>query len=90
MTYNPNHDRSYWRCKDISDLIEAARYSPDELAIALGERLEELDDTADRLDDALRERDELDRRCDALREELEALRTAVEADRRASATGDHE
>lgn len=34
-----NHDRTYWRSVDDRRLIEAARDSGNELAIALGERL---------------------------------------------------
>ena len=33
------HDRDYWRCASDTALIEAARDSGHELAIALGERL---------------------------------------------------
>jgi hypothetical protein len=43
MTYNPNHDRTDWRALSTKTLIEAARDCPNELAIALGERLEELE-----------------------------------------------
>ena len=39
MTYDPNKDRAYWRMSSDTALIEAARYSDHELAIALGERL---------------------------------------------------
>lgn len=41
MTYNPTNDRCYWRGQDDARLIEAARDSNHELAIALGERLED-------------------------------------------------
>lgn len=41
MTYNPTADRTYWRGQDDARLIEAARDSNHELAIALGERLED-------------------------------------------------
>lgn len=54
MTYNPNMDRDYWRSSDTSKLIEAARDSGHELAIALGERLEQLQDRegwADEIED---------------------------------------
>lgn len=61
---------------DADALREAARDSGHELAIALGERLEELEDCADQLADAIAEARELDQRCDALREELEAMRRA--------------
>lgn len=36
------HDRDYWRCATTTALIEAARDSGHELAIALGERLEDM------------------------------------------------
>jgi hypothetical protein len=42
MTYKPNYDRTDWRCAEIHDLIEAARDSGHELAIALGERLDDI------------------------------------------------
>lgn len=71
MTYDPNHDRTYWRREDSRRLIEAARDSGHELAIALGERLEDLADTADELHDMKAERDELARRVDYLRKELD-------------------
>ena len=73
MTYNPNHDRDYWRAVSTRTLIEAARDSGHELAIALGERLEELEDCADQLADAIAEAREFDQRCDALRDELQAF-----------------
>lgn len=73
MTYNPNHDRTDWRAVSTRTLIEAARDSGHELAIALGERLEELNDCADQLADAIAEARELDRRCDALRDELQTF-----------------
>jgi predicted trehalose synthase len=73
MTYNPNHDRTYWRATSTRTLIEAARDSGHELAIALGERLEELEDCAEQLADAIAEVRELDQRCDALRDELQAF-----------------
>lgn len=79
MTYNPNHDRTDWRAVSTRTLIEAARDSGHELAIALGERLEELEDCADQLADAIAEARELDQRVDALRDELQAFHDA-EAD----------
>lgn len=42
MTYDPNKDRTYWRMSSDTALIEAARHSNHELAIALGERLEDV------------------------------------------------
>ena len=72
MTYNPNEDRTYWRREESRRLIEAARDSGHELAIALGERLEALDGVDDELRDMKAERDELSRRVDYLRKELDA------------------
>ena len=68
MTYNPNHDRDYWRAEPTRTLIEAARESGHELAIALGERLEELEGCADQLADAQDEAKELAARVAALEE----------------------
>jgi Tol biopolymer transport system component len=76
MTYNPNHDRSDWRALSTKTLIEAARDCPHELAIALGERLEELEDFETENIDLRATVDELDRRVDALRAELEAFYNA--------------
>jgi len=76
MTYNPNHDRSDWRALSTKTLIEAARDCPHELAIALGERLEELEDFEAEAHELRNLVDELDRRVDMLREELEAFYNA--------------
>lgn len=82
MTYNPNHDRTYWRGQDDRRLIEAARESGHELAIALGERLEDSDGLDDALADAHAELIELQGRCDALRAEVEELHAALTDDGR--------
>ena len=71
-----NDDRTYWRACDNKRLIEEARDSGHELAIALGERLEALADADDQLYDLKRERDELERRVDYLRKELDAYELA--------------
>ena len=72
MTYDQNADRTYWRREESRRLIEAARDSGHELAIALGERLEALDAVDDQLHDAKAEIAELTRRVDYLRKELDA------------------
>lgn len=77
MTYDPNADRTYWRGQDDRRLIEAARDSGHELAIALGERLEDAAGDSDLIADLIAERDELDKRCDALRRELNELHAAL-------------
>jgi Tol biopolymer transport system component len=76
MTYNPNHDRTDWRALSTKTLIEAARDCPNELAIALGERLEELEDFEAENIDLRATVDELGARVDALRAELEAFYNA--------------
>lgn len=73
MTYRPNFDRTDWRAVSTRTLIEAARDSGHELAIALGERLEELESCADELADAIAEARELSQRVDSLRDELDGL-----------------
>lgn len=79
MTYDPTNDRTYWRQADGRRLIEAARESNHELAIALGERLEDLADLPDQIADLIAERDELDKRCDMLRNELNELHEALKS-----------
>ena len=78
MTYNPNEDRTYWRREESRRLIEAARDSGHELAIALGERLEALDAVDDELHDAKAQIAELTRRVDYLRKELDAYELGSE------------
>ena len=82
MTYNPTEDRNYWRHCDDRRLIEAARESGHELAIVLGERLEDSDGLDDALADAHAELIELQGRCDALRAEVEELHAALTDDGR--------
>ena len=71
-------DRTYYRACSTRRLIEDALNSDHELAIALGERLEEYDTDADTIADLLRENQELDRRVDRLRAELNALHAQLE------------
>lgn len=80
MTYNPNLDRTDWRARADKELIEAARDSGHELAIALGERLEETDDLAIELEALRDELDELRRERDRLRDELNEIESQGETD----------
>ena len=75
MTWNPNHDRDYWRCTPDADLIDAAMDSGHELAIALGERLDGLTDVDERLTEALNDV----KRLEAERDTLRRLVTEYEA-----------
>ncbi len=77
MTYNPNHDRTDWRALSTRTLIEAARECPHELAIALGERLEELENAEMENIDLRATVDELDQRVDMLMGELQAFENAM-------------
>jgi hypothetical protein len=77
MTYNPTHDRTDWRALSTKTLIEAARDCPNELAIALGERLEELERDEGIIADLQTDNDELGRRIDALVDELQAIENAM-------------
>jgi ribosome assembly protein YihI (activator of Der GTPase) len=77
MTYNPTHDRTDWRALSTRTLIEAARDCPNELAIALGERLEELENAEAENIDLRALVDELDQRVDALMGELQAIENAM-------------
>jgi ribosome assembly protein YihI (activator of Der GTPase) len=79
MTYNPNHDRTDWRALSTRTLIEAARDCPNELAIALGERLEELENAEAENIELRATVDELDRRVDALMADLKAFHDAEAA-----------
>ncbi len=77
MTYDPNADRDYWRSEDTGRLIEAARDSGHELAIALGERLDQLAPDAERLEEVEYERDTLTREAEAHYDEYAAIDAAL-------------
>lgn len=77
MTYNPNLDRTDWRALSTRALIEAARDCPNELAIALGERLEEMEHGENLIFELLAENDELGQHVDALIDELQAIENAI-------------
>lgn len=78
MTWNPNHDRDYWRCEPDRDLIEAARDSGHELCIALGERLDALQGMEETMLDLQTEVKELDARADAWKADALALQAQVD------------
>ena len=74
------HDRTHYRALPVRLLIEQARHSGDELAIALGERLDEYDTDAETIDDLLKENRELDRRVDELRQEIRELEAQLDCE----------
>ena len=71
-----DNDRTYWRMCDDKRLIEEARDSGHELAIALGERLEALQGTPTELYEAEVQVADLTRQVKRLREELDAYELA--------------
>ena len=80
------HDRDYYRCLHDADLIEAGLHSGEEIAIALAERLEDMDaesgiqidDLREQLKDAEREMNRMDDRIFGMRLEIERLTTGEE------------
>lgn len=78
MTWNPNHDRDYWRSLHDALLIEAARDSGHELAIALGERLDSLQGLDEQLEDAQTEAKEWETRAGSWEAEALALNGVVD------------
>jgi hypothetical protein len=77
MTYNPNRDRTDWRALSTKTLIEAARDCPNELAIALGERLEELENAEMENFDLRTQVEELTAHVNELEGELQAIENAM-------------
>ena len=75
------HDRDYYRCLHDADLIEAGLHSGDEIAIALAERLEDMDaesaihigDLRESLKDAERDLSRMDDKIYELQAEIERI-----------------
>jgi hypothetical protein len=72
------HDRTHYRALPVRLLIEQARYSGDELAIALGERLDEYDTDEATIADLLEDNKDLDRRNDALMARIAELEAQLD------------
>lgn len=66
-------DRTYFRMLSDSALIEAARYCDNDLALVLGERLEELWQVQAQLEEAQAEIEGLNERCDLWQAEAAEL-----------------
>lgn len=78
MTYQ--HDRTYWRALSTRSLIEAARHSGNELAIALGERLEEYEDQETTIQDMQDEIRDLSRMVDSRDDDIAYYRAQLGLD----------
>lgn len=72
-SFKITHDRSYWRLATDKVLLEAARDSDDELAVALGERLDIYIRNARPMEDLEAEVEDLKAQVEALQEELNAM-----------------
>jgi chromosome segregation ATPase len=72
-------DRNYWRACDTSRLIEEARDSGNELAIVLGERLQEMDVEAQaELADLKQQVESREIDCNQLDDKVYELRVEIE------------
>jgi chromosome segregation ATPase len=72
------HDRTHYRALPVRLLIEQARYSGDELAIALGERLEEYDTDEATIADLLEDNKELEERNARLLAQIADLQAEID------------
>lgn len=72
-SFKITHDRSYWRLATDKVLIEAARDSDDELAVALGERLDTYVRNAKPIADLEAEVEDLKAQIERLQDEINAM-----------------
>jgi hypothetical protein len=73
------NDRNYWRSQDTSRLIDDARHSGHELAIVLGERLEDLDvEAREELAEWQQKAHDLQIDCNQLDDKVYELRAEIE------------
>ena len=73
------NDRNYWRSQDTSRLIDDARHSGHELAIVLGERLEDLDvEAREELAEWKQRAEDLQIDCNQLDDKVYQLRAEIE------------
>ena len=73
------NDRNYWRSQDTSRLIDDARHSGHELAIVLGERLEDLDvEAREELAEWKQKAEDLQIDCNQLEDKVYELRAEIE------------
>ena len=73
------NDRNYWRSQDTLRLIDDARHSGHELAIVLGERLEDLDvEAREELAEWKQRAEDLQIDCNQLEDKVYELRAEIE------------
>jgi chromosome segregation ATPase len=73
------NDRNYWRTCDTSRLLEEARDSGNELAIVLGERLEDMDvEAREELAEWQQRAEDLQIDCNQLDDKVYELRAEIE------------
>jgi peptidoglycan hydrolase CwlO-like protein len=73
------NDRNYWRSQDTSRLIDDARHSGHELAIVLGERLEDMDvEAREELAEWQQKAHDLQIDCNQLDDKVYELRAEIE------------
>ena len=73
------NDRNYWRSQDTSRLIDDARHSGHELAIVLGERLEDMDvEAREELAEWQQKAEDLQIDCNQLDDKVYELRAEIE------------
>ncbi len=79
MTTNITLDRNYLRMLSDSEIVRLGYESGHELAVAMAERLAELEDMADKLADARKDIAELETRVDLWQEEANHLRALLDS-----------
>lgn len=78
-SFKITHDRSYWRLATDKVLLEAAQDSDDELAVALGERLDTYVRNAKPIADLEAEVEDLEAQIERLQDELRAVEADLDA-----------
>jgi ribonuclease D len=81
MTYYAHYDRTDWRALSTQTLIYAAQDCPHELAIALGERLDEMEGFDAHAADLEKENADLRARIDAMEQTIAEHEAALGYDR---------
>ena len=79
MTATITLDRNYLRMLSDVEIVRLGYESGHELAVALAERLEQLDGLIDLVDDARKDADELERRADYWQGEATTLQALLDS-----------